>query len=571
MFTKNLFSINWSHALNRGLVRWYLHHPNRIKATALDDIAMGLYPLSQQSMDATNWIGAAGRPGGHSNSSFNGSTNYLLGSDAGLPSGSGLRTICGWYFYRAIPSNPNLVLTWDYGTHSNNQAWVFGVDGRNLFGNGRFFVSNWGKECFSTIYPSANTWYHVAIVYTGSVNIDVYVNGALDNATDISGGSVNTTLSGNFSLGAQWDGSNFSNVYLDDIRIYDRALTSSEIFALYAESLSGYPRLLNRKRFIFSSPGATTHNRTISDTIGVSDNVARNWIANRLISDTLGLSDAVTASKGATSYNRTITDTIGVSDNVLRTWIANRLLSDSLGLSDNVERQQIANRLISDTLGASDNTLRTWIANRLISDTLGISDLPTATTGAHNRTISDSLGISDNVQRTWIANRLISDTLGVSDNLARAWIAQRLISDQLGISDLPITQLQEPGGLTHNRTLSDTLGISDNVERQQIVLRVLSDVLGLSDSFDRVAVFNRLVSDTLAVSDNIQRSVIYLRLLADTLGISDSITATTIAEAELFVGSATTQRTGIVGAGTTQRTGIVGAATVARAQSDSAS
>jgi uncharacterized repeat protein (TIGR02543 family) len=86
------------------------------------------------------------------------------------------------------------------------------------------------NEYEGNIVLSANTWYHVAAVVTtgnpGSVSI--YVNGVLDrtiyNIPNVTGMKVTTI--GNDSVGDLLQGS------LDDVRIYNRALSASEILSL---------------------------------------------------------------------------------------------------------------------------------------------------------------------------------------------------------------------------------------------------------------------------------------------------------------------------------------------------
>jgi hypothetical protein len=79
---------------------------------------------------------------------------------------------------------------------------------------------------------SAGTWYHVAMVWNGT-GLAGYLNGALI-------GSMSTTIcpasdSTQFSIGKGAAGTNrFWNGSVDEVRIYNRALTSDEIKLLYS-------------------------------------------------------------------------------------------------------------------------------------------------------------------------------------------------------------------------------------------------------------------------------------------------------------------------------------------------
>ncbi len=102
----------------------------------------------------------------------------------------------------------------------------------------------------------------------------------------------------------------------------------------------------------FASGGGTLYQRTISDTIGITDSVSRIAAMSRTIEDTLGLTDSVTRSVG---FFRLISDTIGLTDSVTRVANMKRTISDTIGLTDSVSRVGTFFRTISDTLGITDS------------------------------------------------------------------------------------------------------------------------------------------------------------------------------------------------------------------------
>jgi hypothetical protein len=78
----------------------------------------------------------------------------------------------------------------------------------------------------------ANTWYHVTGVYNAATSeLHVYLNGQLDDGTLV--GTVTATQqnsSANVNIGRRPTGSTFNfNGRIDDVRIYNRALTPAEI------------------------------------------------------------------------------------------------------------------------------------------------------------------------------------------------------------------------------------------------------------------------------------------------------------------------------------------------------
>jgi hypothetical protein len=110
-------------------------------------------------------------------------------------------------------------------------------------GNGRFGMRGSSDWIIAPIYNSTrlddNNWHHLVGTYDGS-KMRLYVDGnEVGSGTDASGviGSVDTTdaihLAADYAFGIQWVG------LLDEVAIWDRALTSAEVTTLY-NSGAGY-------------------------------------------------------------------------------------------------------------------------------------------------------------------------------------------------------------------------------------------------------------------------------------------------------------------------------------------
>ncbi len=93
----------------------------------------------------------------------------------------------------------------------------------------------------STTIPEVGLWYHVAGVYnSSSLTLDIYVNGVLDNGTlsgAVPASQFNSSV--NVNIGKRAAGANrrFDGV-IDDVRVYNYALTASEISAIYNSAQS---------------------------------------------------------------------------------------------------------------------------------------------------------------------------------------------------------------------------------------------------------------------------------------------------------------------------------------------
>jgi len=90
------------------------------------------------------------------------------------------------------------------------------------------------KDLDSKVKASINTWYHVVGLYDGS-NIEIYIDGAFDNHSTFSGTILTTNI--DLMIGQVLPNNsayNFKGV-IDDVRIYDYALSVEDIAQLYGE------------------------------------------------------------------------------------------------------------------------------------------------------------------------------------------------------------------------------------------------------------------------------------------------------------------------------------------------
>ncbi len=96
--------------------------------------------------------------------------------------------------------------------------------------------TGWGMRTSSTVLNS-NVWYHIVGMYVPNQNVDIYINGVLDNG--VLEGSIPSSLQNpagmNLYLGAQQRElyPRYFNGTIDEVKIYNRSLSSEQIGALY--------------------------------------------------------------------------------------------------------------------------------------------------------------------------------------------------------------------------------------------------------------------------------------------------------------------------------------------------
>jgi hypothetical protein len=86
---------------------------------------------------------------------------------------------------------------------------------------------------------TSGNWYHVVCVYDNT-NMKIYLNGQLKDTYTFTGGTGTSTPDKNMAIGARSFDSTIDGFFtgtLDDIRVYNRALTDEEILQLYQGGL----------------------------------------------------------------------------------------------------------------------------------------------------------------------------------------------------------------------------------------------------------------------------------------------------------------------------------------------
>ncbi|MFC1738672.1 LamG-like jellyroll fold domain-containing protein [Planctomycetota bacterium] len=96
-----------------------------------------------------------------------------------------------------------------------------------------------------TTILSTNDWHHVAAVVRGPVDMDIYINGQNDGGTySGTGGGLQYSFSGNSNIGTRLDLLNAFDGIIDEVGLYDRALTEQEIEQIIYSGVFADPNLL---------------------------------------------------------------------------------------------------------------------------------------------------------------------------------------------------------------------------------------------------------------------------------------------------------------------------------------
>lgn len=201
--------------------------------TAVADSA-GSNAGTYQGTTGSQWV--SGKIG--NGLSFNGSNNYVGTSYAGI-TGTAARSVSLWFKTTASTSSYNLTPLISWG--SDGYGAAFSIATNDKYGGGTNYNGITLDTYAGAITYSASiydgTWHHlVAVVPSGATvgTVQFYLDGTLlttVNHSDTTSRAINTSTGTTVKIGAY--GTNYFNGQIDEVAIWDHALTSGEVSSLY--------------------------------------------------------------------------------------------------------------------------------------------------------------------------------------------------------------------------------------------------------------------------------------------------------------------------------------------------
>ena len=228
-----------SSPLNRGLVGWWLALPQRMGGGQLLDLCQ---PGKHSVLTNTpTWQSAAGRPGGYGAIKMAGSTQQLVVTGNPLAGFSECTVAC-WFLAASNFFAVNApVRCLDFG--STGDGYRLLLDSANP-SKMNFIISeafSSGTAISDAAFPT-NTWTHCAGTLSTGGTVTLYINGIAQATTATKAATFSHTV--NLTLGQDSDASKTGNQ--DDMRLWSRCLSASEMMSIYNDSRTGYGLTLNR-------------------------------------------------------------------------------------------------------------------------------------------------------------------------------------------------------------------------------------------------------------------------------------------------------------------------------------
>jgi hypothetical protein len=230
--------VRQGHPLNMGRVAWWLTLSPLDGGARFFDL-LGLNPVAL--VGGYSWGGTA-RPGGSGRLTLDGSTGYGAPASPVIPNTATAYTIAAWV--RPTTVSGNVCIASNRSTSVLNPVlWQLSRNGSDAQLIVRADSGTVASATASSVM-AAGAWTHLVGVRSGGA-LSLYAGGVLAGTAAATFGPI---TAGNPLVGALYGGSSSPASYwsgdLDDVAIWNRALSGPEVAALYDESRRGYPETL---------------------------------------------------------------------------------------------------------------------------------------------------------------------------------------------------------------------------------------------------------------------------------------------------------------------------------------
>jgi len=226
--------------------------------------------------------------------------------------------------------------------------------------------------------------------------------------------------------------------------------------------------------------------RTLVENTSIGETLNRLYGAVRAIAtQTTTISDALDYVKtgGANAFNRTLTETVNLSESLTRVFTGNRVLVENISTSESLTRLLSAFRTLVENTTISDSLNRVFgLIRALATQTVSISESLLRTVGL-TRVIIETVSLSDLLARQTASIRSLTDTTAVSEAIARIYGATRGLTDSIIISE-SLTKVK-----TVIKTLIETVNISESLARRFTGSRELIESIVVIDTLTKLKTF----------------------------------------------------------------------------------
>ena len=163
---------------------------------------------------------------------FDGVGSYIDAGDITALNSLTAFSTSAWINYSGVPSTSTHIFL-SGGSGSSNRFYIELVGSTTIrYGSGATF----DDVTISSI--SSGSWHHIVSVHDGT-SLDIYLDGVKQNGSPVTVVAPNTNIGNSFKIGEYFGGSYFWNGYLDEIGLFNIALTQEQVESIYNATTTG--------------------------------------------------------------------------------------------------------------------------------------------------------------------------------------------------------------------------------------------------------------------------------------------------------------------------------------------
>ena len=219
------------------------------------------------------------------------------------------------------------------------------------------------------------------------------------------------------------------------------------------------------------------------ENLGLSEGILFSKGLSQVISDTIALTESV-LKKVETTIVQIISETLGISEVLARTRDQLRHINESLGMSELITKAKVAIKTITETLDLPETIVRKMEGDiyRVIGEAANFSEA-ISKAAVRIRVITDSQHWTENISRMKQLLRNIVDSLSVTETLSNLRVLLRLKTETLSFTE-QISRLR-----SIFMVLTDRVDIAELINRiiitPVVIIHVINETLNLEDTWRR--------------------------------------------------------------------------------------
>jgi hypothetical protein len=317
-------------------------------------------------------------------------------------------TIMGWWNVDSsgAETSPTFYGEGNTGTTQQYARVAYSTTAKAIGWNVRDNAGVTGHITPSDIFQM-DTWMHVAVVQESKSLRRFYINGKLlgTSTTTIGTVSTNTSLIGALQRTTT---AFVTKGCIQDFATFTRALSGQEIANYYARSTS--KDLITYVSLPYTTPTTTTFNRTITESLALSDLTVSPIERDRAFAESLTLTDSSSAMRIIK-----LAESLSIADTVFSKMGILASLSESLTLNDAMAKEYNHNRLLLETVTLTDTTNKTATFSRADAETISITDV---VTGSRIQTLAETLSLVDSIASEYAYQRALTESFTITDTVS---------------------------------------------------------------------------------------------------------------------------------------------------------